>query len=141
MRRLYATSLKTTKTVTKVSKTSAKPKLKTKKAKAEAKAVKTKPVKKKAVKKVAAKPKKKPRKVLTPAEKEKAIIKKLKADALFTAPKQKPATVWMSVVAQEMSKGVSGPAGIQVAAAKYKSLSPTEIEVRKPPVCLLPLLT
>lgn len=130
LRRLYATSLKTTKTVTKVSKTSAKPKAK--KAapkKAKAKAVKKKPVKK-AVKKVAAKPKRKPKR-LTPEAKEKAHIKELKAAALFTAPKRKPQTVWLLVVAQEASKGTSAPVSAKGASAKYKSLSPAEIEVRK----------
>lgn len=93
-----------------------------------------KPVKKKvAVKKVVKKPVKK---VLSDRQKAIAIarknldeVKALKATAL-TIPKKGPTTAWM-VLNAEYSRANSGTAtsNVTAAAAKYKSLSPSELEV------------
>ncbi|KIN01965.1 hypothetical protein OIDMADRAFT_196730 [Oidiodendron maius Zn] len=84
-------------------------------------------------KKVTAKPKAKsrPKKVLTPEEKKKLRIKELKAVALST-PKLKPSTAWTVLVGEEVSESAAGGKSLASsttdAAAKYKSLSPSEVE-------------
>jgi hypothetical protein len=85
-------------------------------------------------KKVAAKAKAKsrPKKVLTAENKAKLRIKELKSVALST-PKLKPSTAWTVLVSELVSDGATGgkSLGLSVtnAAAKYKSLSPGELEV------------
>jgi hypothetical protein len=107
---------------------------------------KKKPVAKKAVKKVAKKkkvvkklkPKLKGRtpkkKILTEEEAKKVVVKDLKVKAL-TLPKKLPQTAW-TVLASEMSKAKpTDPrvvSGMVEASAKYKSLSPAELEVIDP---------
>jgi hypothetical protein len=111
----------------------AKPKSKTPAKKVVKKAAK-KTVKKPAKKKAAAKPKPKakPKKIVTPEEKEKLKIKKLKAVAL-SIPKLKPATAWTVLVSDFLSEntvpGKQVTTWVKEAAAKYKTLSPGELEV------------
>ncbi|RDL41967.1 uncharacterized protein BP5553_01946 [Venustampulla echinocandica] len=88
---------------------------------------------KKPAKKVAKKPKavKKPaKKVLTDKQRTAASIRDLKAKAL-TPPPNKPSTVWQ-LIFQESMKSKTREGGIsdtaREAAAKYKSLSPAELE-------------
>ena len=133
-RRSYATATKTTKTRAKKP-TTAKPKTK---AAAKKKPAKTAPKKKK----VAAKPKPKKRikKTLTAEEKEKAQVKELKT-IMLSPPKNKPSSAWHLVMAETVSAKANGKAGLngeqkerlssaaKEAAAKYKSLSPEELEV------------
>lgn len=123
------TTAKTTKKpVKKVAKKAAKPKVKAK-PKKKAVAKKAKPVKK----------------VLTEEQKAKRAevkaknaLKELKATALLNQPHGLPATAWGVVLAETMrdlagfkANGIGGQAA--VAAAKYKSLTPSEREVRKNP--------
>jgi hypothetical protein len=116
----------------------------TRKAKTTATKSSTKKASKKTVKKpantakkaVAKKPKSKvkPQKLLSPEQKEKLEIKKLKELALST-PKGKPSTPWVVLLkeysAEHASTGKSAVSFAKEAAAKYKSLSPGEIEVCK----------
>lgn len=87
-------------------------------------------------KKAVAKPKSKvkPQKLLSPEQKEKLEIKKLKELALST-PKGKPSTPWVVLLkeysVEHASPGKSAVSFAKEAAAKYKSLSPGEIEVCK----------
>lgn len=95
---------------------------------------------KKAVKKVVKKLKPKLRgrpakkKILTEEEAKKVAVKDLKAKALIL-PKKLPHTAW-TVLASEMSKAnPTNPrvaSGMVEASAKYKSLSPAELEVIDP---------
>lgn len=106
-------------TATGTRKTSAKPKTKKKAAK-------------KPKKKVAAKRKTKPKKVLTPEEKTKLKVKELKAVAL-SLPTQKPSTAWMVMVSDSLSGGkldTKLSAAMSDISARYKALSPSELEVR-----------
>lgn len=95
--------------------------------------------------KVAKKPKAPVKKVLTEEQKAKRAevkakeeVKALKAAALLSEPKQLPATAWSVLVSEyvkeqksEMGQNFSGVTkSITGAAAKYKSLSPAEREVR-----------
>jgi hypothetical protein len=100
-----------------------------------AKTKKKAPAKKKAAKKpkkVAAKKKAaKPKKVLSPEAKAKLRLKLLKAAAL-SPPSQLPATSW-AVMVKDTLGGQTGSKvteAIQEVSAKYKSLSPSELEVR-----------
>lgn len=139
--RSYATTTQATKPKTKTS-TTAKAKPKTKKAVGRPKNPVKKAVARKPKRKVAAKPKAKPRKrVLTDKQKETvqkkkqtAALKALKATAL-TPPKAKPATVWTVVLSETVKNGAGGggPIGLhsREAAAKYKSLTTEELEVRE----------
>jgi len=137
LRRSYVTASKGTQT--------AKPRAKKSTTTAKSKtAKKTSPKKaaKKPKKKAAAKPKAKRsvKKVLTEAQKEKAAeveakaqIKDLKAKALLSPPKGKPATAWNLVLselsaADTSSVKISIPEIAKEAAVKYKSLSPEELE-------------
>jgi hypothetical protein len=91
-----------------------------------------KPVKKVAKKKAVKKPVKKPakKKILTEEQAEKLALKKLKAKAL-SFPKNKPHTAW-GVLLSEYTKEHASTAyntGFKDSAAKYKSLSPAELEV------------
>ncbi len=106
------------------------------------KATPKKPVKKAAKKKkaVAKKPKpkvKKPvKKILTDEQKLKAQVKELKAKALLSSPKLKPSTAWSVLLSEHMAtQGSGGRSNVgatsKEASAKYKSLSPQELEVRK----------
>lgn len=127
VRRPYATTTQATKPKTKTSTAKAKPKTQ--------KAVLKKAVKKKAAAKP--KPKAKPKKkVLTDEQKQKAELKALKATAL-TPPKGKPATAWTVLLSEMMKKGSVPPGGTtsvaKEAAARYKSLTAEELEVRKEP--------
>jgi hypothetical protein len=132
--RTYATATKVapkSKTTTKT----AKPKKPVAK-KAVKKTVKKAAKKKKVVKKL--KPKIKGRspkkKILTEEEAKKVVVKDLKAKALIL-PKRLPRTAW-TVLASEFSK--ANPTNPRVgtamveASAKYKSLSPAELEVIDP---------
>jgi hypothetical protein len=108
----------------------------TKSTKPKKKAVAKKAVKKKTVvKKLKPKPRARPKRILTEEEKKKVVVKDLKAKAL-TQPKQLPQTAW-TVLASEVSKAnPTNPriaSGMVAAAAKYKSLSPAELEVTDPP--------
>ena len=102
-------------------------------AKPKAKKAAPKKVVKKAVKKkVVKKTKPKAKKVLTEQQKTRADVKKLKETALAT-PKRLPSTAW-SVVLDEATRGsAGGPSSIgsaaTTAAAKYKALTPAELEV------------
>jgi hypothetical protein len=95
--------------------------------------------------KVAKKPKKPVKKVLTEEQKAKRAevkakeeVKALKAAALLSEPKQLPATAWSVLVSEyvkeqksEMGQNFSGVTkSITGAATKYKSLNPSEREVR-----------
>jgi hypothetical protein len=73
------------------------------------------------------KPKKKAKKTLTPEEKQKQEIRKLKKEIL-TPPKDLPATAW-TVLFTEQAKDVPGRVDATAAAAKYRNLSPSEREV------------
>ncbi|KAF8867296.1 hypothetical protein BDZ45DRAFT_667259 [Acephala macrosclerotiorum] len=133
-KRSYATATKATQTTKSKSSTTAKPKAK----KAPAKTAVKKPVKKAAKKPVKMgrpalkkKPVKKPvraKKVLTEAQKERALIKELKAKAL-TPPKLKPYTAWTLFAGTELTN-TPGNAMAQMGSIrdKYKELSPSEIE-------------
>jgi len=127
--RTYATATKVapkSKTTTKTAKPKKKPVAK----KAVKKAVKK--VVKKLKPKLKARPPKK--KILTEEEAKKAVVKDLKAKALIL-PKRLPRTAW-TVLATEFSK--ANPTNPRVASAmveasaKYKSLSPAELEVIDP---------
>jgi hypothetical protein len=141
IRRLYATTTKAT-TIAKPKTTKAKPKAK--KAAPKKKAVK-KPVKKVVKKKAKpkAKPVKKVKKVLTEAQKsklaatkERVHLKELKELALSPPPRT-GVSAW-NVVLAELAKTTPQTAGQRVtvatiakdASAKYKSLTPAELEVR-----------
>lgn len=132
LHRCYATA---TKTVTKP-KPKAKTATKTAKPKAAKKVVKKKkpaPKKKKVAlkKKPAVKPKKKPV-PLTEEQKLRAEIRELKVKALLAEePKALPLTAW-NVLLTEESKlgGLSASVRMPAIAAKYKALSPEELEVR-----------
>lgn len=90
--------------------------------------------KKKAVKKLKAKPRGRPKKVLTEEEAKKAVLKDLKAKAL-SLPKKLPQTAWVVFAAEESKANRTDPRGgsaLVEAAAKYKSFSPTELEVIDP---------
>ncbi|KAN0117406.1 hypothetical protein V8E51_003383 [Hyaloscypha variabilis] len=88
--------------------------------------------KKKVVKKLKAKPKGRPKKILTPEEAKKAaarqVVKEQKAKAL-SPPKNLPQTAW-TVLASEWAKAhpEGKPSPLIGASAKYKSLSPAELE-------------
>jgi len=92
------------------------------------KAVK-KPTKKKATPKPKPKVRKPVKKVLTEEQKQKVVLKELKAKAL-SPPKKKPQNAW-TVLASQYAKE-NGPnmssGGMKEAAAKYKSLSPEQLE-------------
>jgi hypothetical protein len=109
--------------------TSTSPKPKSKKAPAK-RAVK-KPAKKKAAAKPKAKAKPK-KKVVTPEQKEKLKIKELKAVAL-SPPKTKPSTAWTVLLAEFVTEhatpGKQAVSFAREAAAKYKALTPGELEV------------
>jgi len=96
------------------------------------KAVKKVAKKKKVVKKLKAKLRGRPakKKILTEEEAKKVAVKDLKAKALIL-PKKLPHTAW-TVLASEMSKAnPTNPrvaSGMVEASAKYKSLSPAELE-------------
>jgi hypothetical protein len=100
-----------------------------------AKTEKKAPAKKKAAKKPkkAASKKKaaKPKKVLSPEAKAKLRLKLLKAAAL-SPPSQLPATSWAVMVKDTLGgqTGSNVTVAIQDVSAKYKSLSPNELEVR-----------
>lgn len=129
--RSYATATQATKPKPKTA-TKAKPQTK--------KAAPKKGVTKKPKKKVAAKPKPK-KKVLTEAQKQKAEVQKQKAElkalkaTALTLPKGKPSTAWLVLFSEHMStngKGASNASSVaKDAAAKYKSLTAEELEVRK----------
>lgn len=92
------------------------------------------PAKKKAAKKpkkVAAKKAAKPKKVLSPEAKAKLRVKLLKAAAL-SPPPQLPATSWALMVKDTLGgqTGSKVTVAIQDVSVKYKSLSPSELEVR-----------
>lgn len=93
-------------------------------------ATKPKAVKKK---KAAPKPKPKPRqakKVLSPEEKLKANIKRLKAVALLDEPKKRPATTWTIFVARSLKPGVTDfTASIRALANEFKSISSYDKQV------------
>jgi len=133
--RTYTTATKVapkSKTTTKTAKPKKKPVAK----KAVKKAVKKVAKKKKVVKKLKPKLKARPpkKKILTEEEAKKAVVKDLKAKALIL-PKRLPRTAW-TVLATEFSK--ANPTNPRVASAmveasaKYKSLSPAELEVIDP---------
>ena len=141
-RRLYSTASKIPanpkeKTPTTTSKTSEASKT----SKSTKKASTKKPTKK-AKRKVAPKPKRPTKKILTAEEKEKLATTKasralrdLKVTAL-KPPKAKPFTAWM-VIQTEYSKKEDGGVvktimeAAKQASLKYRSLTPSEIEVRK----------
>ena len=130
VRRSYATAAKATQP------TRGRPKGSTSKTttrKASTKKAAKKPVKKKAVKKVAKKPKRKPVKkvILTEAQKEKVEVKKLKLTAL-TPPKGLPKTAWTILLQEMIPKGTNASIATlsKEAAAKYKTLTAEELEVR-----------
>lgn len=118
---------KTTKTTKATPETKAKPKKPVKK------------VKKKLAKPKATKPKKKPiKKVLSDDAKARIQVKVLKEKAL-SPPTEKAMTRWQVFVQDHIkATGASGPkpeglgAAATAAAAKYKTLSPEEREVRSP---------
>jgi hypothetical protein len=130
--RCYATATKAASKPKATTAKTAKPK------KAVAKKAVKKPVKKlakkKVVKKLKAKPKGRPKKILTPEEAKKAaarqVVKEQKAKAL-SPPKNLPQTAW-TVLASEWAKAhpEGKPSPLIGASAKYKSLSPAELEVR-----------
>lgn len=111
-------------------------------AKPKTKAAPKKPVKKPAKKKKAVAKKSKPKvkkpvkKILTDEQKLKAQVKELKAKALLSSPKLKPSTAWSVLLSEHMAtQGSGGRSNVgatsKEASAKYKSLSPQELEVRK----------
>ena len=125
----YATATRTAAKPRTTTTKTAKPK------KAAAKKAVKKPVKKiakkkKVVKKLKAKPKGRPKKILTPEEAQKATVKELKVKAL-SPPKPLSQTAW-TVLASEWAKAnpSAKPSPFLGASAKYKSLSPAELEVR-----------
>jgi hypothetical protein len=73
------------------------------------------------------KPKKKVKKPLSPEDKQKQEVRKLKKEIL-KPPKELPATAW-TVLFAEQSKGVPGRIDAAAAAAKYRNLSASEREV------------
>jgi len=98
---------------------------------------KRKATKKPAKKKAAAKPKRKvkakpKKKVKTPEQEQKLKIKNLKMVAL-DEPKGKPSTAWTVLLSQYMKENAAPGNSIATlskdAAAKYKALSPGELEV------------
>lgn len=131
--RSYATATKVATKPKAKKTTAAKPKTKKTTKTTPATAVK-KPITKKKV--VAKKPKpkaKKPvKKVLTEEQKSRADLKALK-EAALSPPTKKPDTVWQAVLTETTrADGTGGDVALKSksAAARYKSLSPAEIEVR-----------
>lgn len=109
--------------------------------------------KKAAPKKKKAAPKKKPvarrKKVLTPEQKKVLQIRELRRVALFTPgaarePSPRPTQTWKIFIAKD-KEGLKGSTDIKAAlttwikerSAKFRALSPTEVEVR-PPISPLP---
>jgi hypothetical protein len=90
--------------------------------------------KKKALVKKPVVKKKKEKVPLTEEEKLKVKLKALKIQALLgKEPKQLPATAWTLIFSEEMKLGGKASAEkISEIAAKYKNLSPSELEVRLP---------
>ncbi|KAE8453708.1 hypothetical protein EG329_009219 [Mollisiaceae sp. DMI_Dod_QoI] len=131
-RRSYATTTKAAPKSKSKSKSTTAAKPKTKKAPVK-KAVK-KPAKRKrpVLKKKPVKKPVKPKKVLTEAQKENIVLKKLKTTAL-TVPTFKPATAWLVFATErvkEQTKNTkTGAAPVMKGIAEnYKSLSPSELE-------------
>lgn len=80
-----------------------------------------------------AKPKPRARKVLTAEEKaskkSKAVVAKLK-ESVLVAPKKLPDTAWLVINSEFIKgKGVTVSSVSKEASAKYRSLSPEELEV------------
>jgi len=130
--RQYVTASKTTQTkkprAKAASNSGPKPKSKLKRApKAPAKKAPKKKVAKKVVKKKAKVVKKK---VLTPEQQTRQKIRELKKVAL-SAPTRKPETAWMVMLDETRSGAAPGESQtvMKTASAKYKSLSPEELQV------------
>jgi hypothetical protein len=128
LRRTYATTTKTKTTPASEAKAAKKP---------AKKAVKKTITKKKVVKKVKAKPKakvKKAKKELTPEQKEKAkekAEKKLLKEKALEIPKPKPATAWTVFLAEFLKGSTLSPQSkMTEGSAKFKALSPEQLEVR-----------
>lgn len=127
--RSYATATKASSkpksTTTKTAKLKKKPAVKKAVKKPLKKIAKKKKVLKKPVKKVVKK-----KKILSEEDAKKATVKALKAKAL-SIPKQKPAAAWTVFVAEYAAANPNVPltAYATEAAAKYKSLTPPELEV------------
>ncbi|KAE9376948.1 hypothetical protein N431DRAFT_401543 [Stipitochalara longipes BDJ] len=128
--RCYATATKAASKPRAATTKTAKPKKKAVARKAVKKPIK-KVAKKKVVKKLKPKPKGRPRKILSAEEAKKDAVKAQKAKAL-SLPKNLPQTAW-TVLASEWAKAhpsqpATGTSPLTAAAAKYKSLSPAELE-------------
>jgi len=138
--RLYATATKATQTP--APKKTSTAKAKTTKAtpkKAAAKKPAKKKVKKALAKKPKAKPKAKPKKkVLTVEQQKRAEIRELKKTAL-SPPKGTPSSAWTVLWADFVKQRRAGTSVKEVAleaSAKYKSLTPAELEVYQ---CITPI--
>lgn len=135
--RSYATTTKATPKPKSKSSTTTKAKATAKPRAKKASTKKTVKVKaKKPVKKRVAKPKKKPtKKILSVEQKERAVIKTLREQAL-RIPKGKPSSPWIVYLVEQLDKVKGTPGNITAKSPSirqdYKAVTPAELEVKIP---------